>query len=249
MPIRFRQVAVAALTWSLAACGGNSNPYAGMNAEALFGLASQEYEEGDYDNAIAALDRLLLSFGDWDRVPQARLLLGHAHYGAGEYLTARAEYVRSLDRYSGNAAAPVAALGVCRSLAALSPEVQRDQSYTNDAIIVCRNVVVDYAGTPQAGEAAALANEMRQKMALKEYETGYFYCRRKLWDSALKYYEFTANLYSETALAPRALAGIYYANVQIGYEDEAEAAKNRLLQTYPDSAEAKAIQAGGIGSC
>jgi outer membrane protein assembly factor BamD len=107
--------------------------------------------------------------------------------------------------------------------------------------------LLDYQGTPQALEAAELATRMRLKLAEKEYLTADFYFRRKLYDSAIKYYEFVANLYAETEFAPKSLTGIYYANVAIGYEDEADAARKRLLEGYPESPEAAAIQTSGSG--
>ena len=225
-----------------AACGGSVSPYQGMDAPTLFQTAVAEYEEGAYENTIEAVDRLIINFGDWDRLPEARLLLANAHFAKTDFLTARSEYMRFLDRYSGSAEAPTAALGVCRSLTSLAPESQRDQTYTSDAITVCRNVVIDYAGTQQSVEAADLANEMRQKLAAKELETADFYFRRELFDSAIVYYDFVVRLYPETVYAPRGLAGLYHSNMAIGYDDLAETARDRLFATYPDSPEAELIR-------
>ena len=131
------------------ACGGGVNVYQGMDPLSIYQMASEEYEAGEYDNAIQALDRILLAYGDWEGALGARLLLGHTYYEKGDYLSAQSEYNRFLDRYAGHEDAPIAALGVCRSLSALSPGLQRDQTYTNEAITICRNVVIDYAGTTQ----------------------------------------------------------------------------------------------------
>lgn len=230
----------------LGACGG-SNPYQGMEPEQLYMLGQQKYEERDWTDAIRALDRFLVSFGTHERVSDARLLLGHAYYGKGDYLTARSEYQRFLDRFSSHGSAPVAALGICRSLSALSPVPERDQSYTNEAIAICRNVVVDYGGTEEGREAATLANEMRMKLAEKEYLNAHFYFRRGLWDSAIKYFEFVVQSYPETEWAPRALLGIYRSNMAIGYEDLAEEARDRLLADYPDSPAAAEVRVNGAG--
>lgn len=242
---RFTVLALVAFPL-LAACGG-SNPYDGLEPEQLWLLGSQEYEEGEWTDAIRALDRLLISFGTSERVPEARLLLAHAYYGKGDYLTARSEYQRFLDRYASHPEAPVAALGICRSLTALSPRPQRDQAYTNEAIGICRNVVVDYSGTEQAQEAARLANDLRLKLAEKEYLNADFYFRRELYDSAIKYYEFVVQLYPETQWAPMALLGIYRSNLAIGYADLAEEARERLLAEYPDSPAAAEVRVDGNG--
>lgn len=230
---------------AVAGCGGGASPYQGMQPEELFRLAQLEIEEGDHDNAIQVLDRLLIAHGDWPRIPEARLLLGDVHFAKEEYLTARAEYQRFLDRYAGHPSSPDAALGICRSLAELSPVAERDQSYTQEAITNCRNVVVDYAGLPQATEAAEISNTLRLTLAEKEYKTGEFYAKRNLHDSAIIYYERVADLYPETPWAPRALLGVYQANMEIGYEDLAEEARERLLDRYPDSASAAVIRGAG----
>lgn len=231
------------VTLGLSACGGGASRYQGMEPEAIFQLAVTEFEEGDHGNAIEALDRLLLSHGDWDRVPEARLMLGDVYFDRGDFLTARAEYQRFLDRYAGHAGAADAALGACRSLAELAPTPQRDQSYTVEAISACRNVVVDYAGRDQSSEAARISNELRHTLAEKELLNGHFYFRRRLWDAAIKYYEFVIDLYPDSEFVPDALLGVYWSNLEIGYDDLAEEARDRLLNEYPDSEAAAEIRA------
>jgi outer membrane protein assembly factor BamD len=232
---------------SVGACG-SANPYAGMSDADMYRLGLQKYEEREWDDAIRTLDRLLVSFGSSELLPAARLLLANARFSKGDFLTAQSDYQRFLDRYPGHADAPLAALGSCRSLSQLSPVPQRDQDYTNDALATCRNVVLDYAGTPQAVEAAEIANGMRLKLAEKEYLNGAYYLRRKLYDSAIKYFEFVVQLYPDTAWAPMALLGIYRSNLAIGYDDLAEEARERLVREYPDSPAASEVRTDGAGS-
>ena len=142
----------------------------------------------------------------------------------------------------------MAALGICSCLVELSPDPQRDQGYTNEAMGICRNVVVDYAGTAQAKEAARKSNDMRLKLAEKEFQNADFYFRRKLYDSAIIYYEFVVRLYPETEWAPMALLQIFQSNKAIGYEDLAEDARKRLLELYPDSPAATQARANATGS-
>lgn len=236
-----------ACTAILSGCGGG-NPYQGLDAEGLFRVAQNEYQEQDYENAIRALDRFLITFGDSERVPQARLMLANAYFEREEFLTARSEYQRFIDRYGTSPLAPQAGLGVCRSLAALSPSAPRDQTYTEEAVSVCRNVLIDFAGTPEAVQASELGDRLRETLAEKEYLNGDFYLRRKLYDSAIKYFEFVATFYRDTDFAPRALLGIYQANQAIGYDDLADAARDQLLSLYPDSEAAAELRLNGSGT-
>lgn len=227
----------------LVGCGGG-DPYQGLDADALFRTAQNEYADGDYGNAIDALERLTLSFVDWPRIPEARLLLADAYFNDGEYLTARSEYQRFRDRFVGNPRAAEAAIGECKSLAALAPAPQRDQTYTRDAITICGNVTVDYAGTPQATEARAIRDSLRHTLAEKEFLNANHYFRRKQYDPAILYFQFVVNLYPETEFAPRALLGLYRANLEIGYDDLAEEARARLIREYPDSEAAAEVRVG-----
>lgn len=242
-----RTTLLAALALVLGACGGG-DPYQGLDADALYRMAENELAEGDAENAVEVLQRLHTSFSDWPRIPEAGLLLSRAHFEDGDFLTARSEYRRFLDRFASNPGAPVAAFGECRSLAALAPHPQRDQGYTEEAITVCGNVVVDYAGTPQADEAQALRAELRHTMAEKEYLNGDHYFRRRQYDSAIIYFQFVVDLYPETELAPRALLGLYRSNQAIGYTDLAENARTQLLDEYPDSPEAVEVRTNGSTS-
>ena len=247
LPLSRRITVLALMALPLAGCGG-SNPYQGMEAEQLYALGRQKYESRDWDDAIQALDRLLSSFASSERAPDARMLLANSYYGKGDYLTARSEYQRYLDRYAGYPEAAAAALGICNSLVALSPNPHRDQNYTNEALSVCQNVVVDYAGTPQAEQAATLASQMRRKLAEKEFLSASFYFRRKLYDSAIIYYQFVVEQYPESEFAPQALLGIYRSNKAIGYDDLADQAKEQLLSKYPDSPAAAEVRTNGSSS-
>jgi outer membrane protein assembly factor BamD len=236
-----------ALVFLLFGCGG-ADPYQGLTADDLYRIGENELAEGNADNAVEALERLHVSFGDWPRLPEAGLLLARAHFENDDYLTARSEYRRFLDRFASHAGAPVASLGECESLAALAPVPQRDQGYTEEAITVCGNVVVDYAGTPQSAASDSIRATLRQTMAQKEYLNADHYFRRRQYDSAIIYFQFVLDLYPETEYAPRALLGLYRSNQAIGYQDIADALRTQLIQDYPDSPEAAEVQASGTTS-
>lgn len=229
---------------SLAGCASGSK-YRGLDAAGVYRLALEEYERGDYGDAAETLDRLLLAYPTFEQAAEAYLLLGEAYFHDEQYITSAAEYARFLSRYPAHASAPRAALGECRSYARLSPIPQRDQAYTEQALAVCRNVVADYPGLPEGDEAAAVADDMRDKLAQKVYENGRYYLRREFYDSSIIYFEQVAENYPETVWAPRSLLGMIQAYEAIGYEDEVAAARERLLDRYPDSTEARSIRPVG----
>ncbi|HSG49156.1 MAG TPA: outer membrane protein assembly factor BamD [Longimicrobiales bacterium] len=238
---RIATLVVLAGTLSLAGCASGSK-YRGLDAAGVYRLALEEYERGDYGDAAETLDRLLLAYPTFEQAPEAYFLLGEAYFHDEQYITSAAEYARFLSRYPAHRNAPSAALGECRSYASLSPIPQRDQAYTEQALAVCRNVVADYPGFPEAVEAAGVADAMRDKLAQKVYENGHYYLRREFYDSSIIYFEQVVENYPESVWAPRSLLAIIQAYEAIGYEDEVAAARDRLLTQYPDSTEARSIR-------
>lgn len=240
-----RRIPTLAAAVLLAAACGTANPYQGMTTDEIYEMAVREFEEGEYDNAVRALDRVLASDAGFERAEEARLMRAQAHFLDGDYILAQSDYRRFQQTYPTSPRAAEAALGVCRALVELSPIPQRDQDYTEEALAVCGNVATDYRGSPEAQRADSLARTMHLKLAEKEYLNGEFYFRRDLYDSAIKYWEFVLELYPDTPWAPRALKGIYDANTAIGYDDLADEALQRLLEEYPESRAAREVRANG----
>jgi outer membrane protein assembly factor BamD len=231
---------------TLAGAGCASGPWwEGLTGVELWNKGRAEFEDGDYGDASETLGRLILEFPNFAQAAEAQFMLARSYFRDEQFISSQSEYTRFLDRYPAHPRAPEAALGVCRSNEALSPISQRDQTFTEQAIQVCRNVATDWAGTPQAEEAAQVVREMREKLAKKAYENAYYYHRRTLLDPALIYYQDLVEDYPETTFAPKALAGMIEIYTVFGYDDEVESARTRLLQDYPDSPEAAAISGDG----
>jgi outer membrane protein assembly factor BamD len=243
MCIRVPNLLALALVAALTACR-STQPYQGMEAPDLHALAELKFREGEFDEVERALNRLFIAFPGYARTPEARLLLADSYFTDKQFITAGSEYRRFIDRYPSDPRAPIAAIGLCRSAEATSPDIQRDQSPTEDAELVCRNVATDYPGTPQAEEAGRIAEQMRIKLAEKLNEIAEYYFRRKFWDSSIMYWDMIEKQYPDTVWAPRALLGIMRAYERIGYQDLVEETRKRILDSYPNSPEARDLAAG-----
>ena len=87
-----------------------------------------------------------------------------------------------------------------------------------------------------------MITELRNKLADKELQAGEYYFKRNAFDSAIIYYELTLRDYANTPHSPRALSRLIEIYKILGYKEEEDAARQRLLKDYPDSPEARAIQ-------
>jgi outer membrane protein assembly factor BamD len=231
------------------ACGGASR-HDGLEAPDMYRLAQQEVAEQDLGDAQETLDRLLIRFPEFDSAATASMLLGDLYFEDEKYITAAAQYASFISRYPNSPDVPRANFRVCESYGELSRVSQRDQAETRQALDVCRSVARSFFGTELADSAAVIAGRMIATLAKREFEIGRHYHQRNGFDAAIIYYERVVELYPETEWAPRSLIEIMDAYGEIaedspglGYEQEVEIARERLLTQYPLSPEAERIRA------
>jgi outer membrane protein assembly factor BamD (BamD/ComL family) len=74
------------------------------------------------------------------------------------------------------------------------------------------------------------------------FRTGDYYFKLRAYDSAVQYFDDTLELYPGAAVVPRVLLRLYQAYQALGYGDEAQSARERLLRDYPSSEEAARIR-------
>ena len=245
MSLRLFRTAIRVLPVLGASACASASPYQGLTAADVYALGQAAFENEDWGEAAEALDYVVLRVSDasFEHAADARFLLAQAYFNDESYLSAEAEFTRFVERYPRDERRAEAALGVCRSNAALSPIPERDQTYTRRAVSVCRNVVQDYAGIDDAvaSEAQGIVNEMRGKLGEKEYENAMFYFRGEYWLSAIDYFEMVLEDFGDTEWAPKAIARMIEGYERIGFASEAELWRETLLNSYPDSPEAQAL--------
>lgn len=223
----------------------SSPAYMGLESDELFQYAERALEREEWSEAIASFQRFVNNNPTDPRLPEARINLGHAFFGNGEELSASAEYIRMLERFPGHERAPEAALGVCRAYAEISPIPQRDQTYTEQAIVNCERLLRDYPQSAEAEEGREIRDEMVEKLARKAFLNGEYYFRNGWYDSAIIYFDQVVDRYPDTSVAPRALLMTIRSYEEIGWDTEAEEARERLLRLYPDSEAAREVGNAG----
>lgn len=246
--ISIRQLAPALLlALALGGCGSRQTPPARLSPDAQFEQATAAFEAGKYSRALQFLEPFLASHLGDPRAPRARFLAGEARLERGEYILAAAEFTRLLNDYPSDPLAREARFGICRAYRELSPKPALDQEYTSAAIAHCESYAGLFPETEEARQAQEWVEELRRKLARKSYETGMFYFKRGAYDASVIYFTETVEQFPGTETAPAALLKIVEAYETIGYEEEAEEARARLLREYPQSPEAQAARQTGQG--
>jgi len=203
MPIRLGLLVLVALT--LAACGGGPTTFS--TAQEAYDRGMADVERGKYALAIEHL-RASLDFGrTGELADDAQLALARAYASDGQYLLAGNEFTRFIEFYRTDPRVEQAAYERIEAYAALSPRYELDQTDTRTALSYIRAFVQQYPQSEKRAEAEALAAELREKLARKQYETGRLYARREYYDAAVIAFRDVLTEYPTSAYADDALLG------------------------------------------
>jgi outer membrane protein assembly factor BamD len=225
----------------IAGCSAKQVNPATLTPDDLYQRATTAYEGRKFDRAITLLEAFVQQHGGDERAPQAQMMLAKAHYEKHDYITAATEYQRLVEGYPNSPLNLDARFAICQSYLQLSPKPTLDQEYTRAALGHCQSVATSFAGTPQAEQAAKIVTDLNEKLAQKMYDNAVFYFKRHAYDAAVVYFTETISTYPQTTLAPAALQKLMETYTILGYVEEAQQTRQRLLQDYPDSAEAHAL--------
>lgn len=216
----------------------------------LYRLGVGYHQEGRWDKAIEALQRLLFQDPGHPKADSAQFLVADSYFEDEQYLTAASEFLRLAQNRPAGPMADDARYRACVSYTQLSPRPELDQKYTYEAINQCRSVRLLYPQSPYAEEAQARINELTNKLARKYYLTGRYYFERRAYDSAIIYFEHLLENYRDTEVEPAAMLRLYQSYQRVGYVQEANQIRARLLEEYPNSLEAQELESmatDGVG--
>lgn len=209
--------------------------YLQMEGDELWAEGVDAFESEDWDRAIQIFERFIAVMPGDSRGAEARMYTARAYGGRGEHLTAASEYERILQLYPSSGIAPEASLGICRAYAELSPIPQRDQGYTQDAVVACDQTAFEFRGLSVATEADSIRAVMVDRLAEADFQIADFYSRFGQPFGAIDYYRDVIDRYPDSTWAARALYGIYQAYRMLEWGPEAEEAAEELLARYPES--------------
>jgi outer membrane protein assembly factor BamD len=233
--------ALVALPLMIAGCSARQENLSLLPADDLFARGVAAMERGDYDDAIPLFDYFVIQHLGDPRAPEARVLLADSHMEEREYATAASHYQRLVNDHPFHELSLKARFRTCEAYYLLSPNPQLDQEYTVSAILHCQSVAEYYPGTEEARTATAYVEELQNKLAKKLYDTGVHYFRRGAYDAAVVYLEDTVELYPDSPVAPPALSRLVETYTRMGYVEDAEETRQRLLRDYPQSPEARSL--------
>ncbi len=212
-------------------------------ADELYRIGLERFERRDWTKAIEALQRFLFQDPGHQKADSAQYLIGESYFQQKQYLTAANEFLRLAQNRPAGPLADDARYRACEAYYQLSPRPELDQEYTEEAIDQCQSVVLLYPQSPLAAEAAKRNRELTDKLARKYYLNAMYYYKRRAYDSALVYLKHLLANYPGSSVEAEVLLTLFETYSRLGYAEEAEQTKARLIRDYPDSPQTKKVRA------
>ncbi|MFC1693324.1 outer membrane protein assembly factor BamD [Candidatus Latescibacterota bacterium] len=182
------------------------------NADFYFNRGLMWMEKKDYLKAIADFQTVVESYQVASIVDNAQFKLAEAHFMSEDYITAAYEYERVYVDYTSSRFAPEAQYKKALCYYMESPKAQLDQENTQLAIDEFNRFIDNYPRQPLVEEAQKKIEELRAKLAYKEYLNAEHYKKTNIHENhlnaALISYRQVINEYPRTGWADYSRYGI-----------------------------------------
>ena len=172
-------------------------------------------------------------YSEWAR--KSLVMSAYAYYQAQQYDDAISAAQRYVTLHPGSPDAAYAQYLIAASNFDQIPDVTRDQSRTDKAIVALEEVVRKYPNTEYANSARQKMEMARDQLAGKEMMVGRYYLNRKDFVGAINRFKVVVTKYQTTRHVEEALERLTEAYMSLGIISEAQTAAAVLGHNFPES--------------
>ncbi|MEX0894711.1 MAG: outer membrane protein assembly factor BamD [Balneolaceae bacterium] len=190
----------------IASCRSQDLIQPGDSIQVAFDKAYSLYEQERWSDAARAFETVVNISRGTDFGRDAQFYLAESYFNNRQYIVAASEYERFANFYPNAERREVADFKRALSYYRLSPRYNLDQSYTHRAIERFRLFMERYPNSERVEEVGGYIEELRNKLARKNYNAAEFYMRTDRYNAAAVYFETVIENYPESYWAERALA-------------------------------------------
>ncbi len=241
LPRPAKLVAAALCAVSLACAHGQVDRSAltSTSDRVVWEAGMKALQKKQYPVAREHFRRIVDAFPQSERVPDARLMLGEAHYqeaDAGSYILAVAEYREFLSLYPSHPRADYAQFMAGESYFKRKNSSDRDQTTTHQALEEYQRLLDVYPESSHIEAARERIRATRQTLGKHEFQVGYFYQKtRKAYRSAALRYQGLLDDYPDYDRIDEVLFRLGEVLVASGRGIEALPYLDRLASEFPSS--------------
>ena len=231
--MNLRRLLVVA-TLAFAACKPVFNAGAFGSTEALYEAAMTEFNAKRWENAVRAFERLTTELSPRDpRIGTAYMYLGRAQEKRGDHLLAAKSYSRVYELLPQDTLADDALLASGVAYEKMWRKPALDAEYGENAITQFQTLQALYPESPLLPQAAQHLVKLDEWFAIKDYDTGYHYLKRKAYDSAIIYFKDVIRLHPNAKRTRDAYLRLHQAYEAINYRDDARDLCVEMHKNYP----------------
>lgn len=210
------------------------------------------FENGKYGDAAYGFDLITRRGRGTNFAENSQFYLGESYFLNKRYLLAASEYERFISFYPQSDRREEVEYRLALSYYEQSPRYRLDQSTTYRALELLQLFNTKYPNSEYVVGAADKIDELRNKLARKNFEAAEFYLRTDQFKSATIYFDQTIDLFPESKWAEEALVKqvqtyIIYADKSI---DEKQAERygmaitnyEKFIQLFPQSKKREEVE-------
>lgn len=195
---------IAALSW--AGCANKNAIRPGDTVDVAFDKAKRYYDRGRFMDAAKGFETVLSISRGSQIAQESQWLLADSYFKAKDYILAASEFSRYAQTFPRSARRAEAEFQEGMCYVRMSPRYNLDQTNTYQAIESMQLFIARYPNDDRTVQAAAIIDQMREKLARKQYSAGELYLRIQAFEAAAIYFGLTIDQFPETVWAERALA-------------------------------------------
>lgn len=169
-----------------------------LNAENEFERAMEYFENGQYDTAVLAFERILFYHPTSEFVDDAQYWLGRSYYESRQYDQSIAEFDYLIRNFSTSKFIEEAYLYRAKSYLMKAPPFYKDPTEIEHAISLFDGFLTRFPNSSHTDEVKEDILMARDRLAKKELENGRLYVKMGEEDAALLYFRYIITTYPET---------------------------------------------------
>jgi outer membrane assembly lipoprotein YfiO len=236
--MKLRSFLIVAIVTAAAACKPQFNAGSYANNEALYAAGLKEFNAKRWENATHAFERLTTELSPRDpKIALAYYYLARAQDKRGDHLLAAKSFSRIYELLPQDSLADNALLESGVQYTRMWRKPVLDAEYGQDAITQFQTLESVYPDSPLAARADEQLKRLDQWFAIKDYETGYHYLKRKAYDSAIIYFKDVIRLHPNAPKARDAYLRLYEAYSKINYKEDMRDLCDAMRKAYPNDRE------------
>ncbi|MDI6778967.1 MAG: outer membrane protein assembly factor BamD [Bacteroidota bacterium] len=213
----------------------SSNVEKSLSAEERFQVGMKEFNDKNYLEAIGEFNIVTLQYPGSEVADDAQYYLGECRFDREEYLLAAYEYEALKRNMPASLLVPKAQYKIALSYYKLAPVASLDQSYTLKAIDEFQAFIEYYPTDELVSDAEIKIQELRDRLAQKEYMTAILYMKMEYFKAATFYFNNVLENYHDSKYAESAYVGKIESLIKRKKHTEAAAEAEKFFRKFPNT--------------